>query len=87
MRKLFASVVLTCLCSSAFADEPQVINVDKYYQALSVDVMTQFVWGNEVFTVGARIERNGKEYVCKKFKQGFEHVDSETSPASWRNLS
>lgn len=81
---LVSSMVCGFFCSSALANQPQELKVDKYYEAIKADTNNQCVWGDEVFTAGAIIEKDGKRYVCNKFKVNSSREVSTDSPAAWR---
>jgi hypothetical protein len=85
MKKvLLGLVVSTVFCASASAEEPKVLNIDKYYEAIKFDRMNECVSDNKIYSVGMVIQKEGERFVCRKFDVNSSQNVNSKNPASWR---
>lgn len=85
MKKLLVVLSLfTSICAPVLAEEPTVLNVDKYYETVKFERMTECVSDNKVYSVGMIIEKDGERFICDKFMLGSNSSVSKDSAASWR---
>ncbi|MBU3020031.1 hypothetical protein KO519_20355 [Paraglaciecola agarilytica] len=84
MKKILLGLLTTTfLCASVSAEEPKVLNIDKYIEAIKSDRMNECISDNKVYSVGMIIQKEGERFVCRKFDVGSSHNVNSKNPASW----
>ncbi len=83
-KTLWILIVSASMCSQAFAEDAKVVKIEKNYEAIRFERMTECVSDNKIYSVGMEIEKDGKRFVCNKFKYDSDFALSSGSPASWR---
>ncbi|AUI88012.1 hypothetical protein BS333_16690 [Vibrio azureus] len=58
--------------------------IENYHAPIEFDRMTECISDNTVYSVGMIIKKDGRRFICNKFKlKSDRHLDKK-APASWR---